>query len=62
MLVLVGQLWKEENKGKRRRTLRAKGFEAVMVVVAAKAFEARTQAVIREATHASMPKERKRAL
>jgi hypothetical protein len=58
MLVLVGQSWKDENKGKRRRTLSAKGFEAVMVVVAAKAFEARTQGVIRETTHASMPKER----
>jgi hypothetical protein len=60
MLVLAGQLWKEETKGKRRRTLRVKGFEAVMMVVAAKAFEARTQRVIREATHASMPRERER--
>jgi hypothetical protein len=58
--VLAGQLWKEETKGKRRRTLRVKGFEAVMMVVAAKAFEARTQRVIREATHASMPRERER--
>lgn len=46
MLELVGQSWKEENKGKRRRTLRANGWQVVEIVVEAKALEARTQRVI----------------
>lgn len=40
--VVEGQLWKEPERGKRRRTLRARGCEAE----AGKAFEALAQRVI----------------